>query len=291
MLSIIISSYQPEYYNNLLKNINETIGDDFKYEVIQIWNPNLMSITEAYNKGAQKAIYDYLLFAHEDILFHTQNWGQKLIQHLENPNTGVVGIAGSSYVPYAPTGWYINNSKYNYIYCIQNSKKNTPNLIDTFYKGEDKKRAFALDGVFLATKKQIYSKVLFNENLKGFHGYDLDFSLRMAESHENFVINDILIEHFSDGNPDQKWFDNIVEVRKNITADFNTEKNSEIEKNTFLEFAAKYFSYHFISRKTLFETLRFFPKKITFSDKLQILKAYFYYLRFSKSYNKKFRNA
>ncbi len=292
MLSIIISSYQPEYYDNLLKNINETIGDDFKYEVIQIWNPDLMGITEAYNKGAEKARFDYLLFTHEDILFHTRNWGHELLKHLEDPNIGIVGIAGSSYVPCAPSGWYISDSKYNSIYCIQNNnKKDRPNVIDTFHKKEGKKRVFALDGVFLATKKQTYKEVRFNEKIKGFHGYDLDFSLRMAENYENYVINNILIEHFSDGNPDQKWFDNLIQVKKNIKVDFNKEKNSEIEKKVFLEFLGKYFSYHYISRKTLLDTLKFFPKKITFNTKLQIFKAYFYYVRFSKSYNKKFRNA
>lgn len=289
MLSIIISSYQPEYYNHLIKNINETIGHDFKYEVIQIWNPDLMGITEAYNKGAKKAQYDYFLFVHEDILFHTENWGQKLIEHLRDSHTGAVGIAGSSYVPYAPCGWYINNaSKYNHIYYTQNSKKNKAKLINSFQEGEQKKKAFALDGVFLAARKDNYENVLFNENLRGFHGYDLDFSLRMAKKYQNFVINNILIEHFSEGNPDQKWFDNITEVRKKITPDFNKNADYEVEKNVFLDFLSKYFSYHLINNKTLVESLHFFPKKLNFRGRLQIIKIYFYYLRYAKSYNKKF---
>lgn len=291
MLSIIISSYQRERYNNLIKNINDTIGDDFLYEVIQILNPNLMGITEAYNKGAKKAIYNHLLFVHEDILFHTSNWGQKLIQHFENPSIGIVGVAGSSYVPQSPCGWYINDSNYNHIHYIQNNKINNPTLIDTFSEGEIKKRTFALDGVFLAIKKYIYLDILFNENLKGFHGYDLDFSLRVAQSHENYVINNILIEHFSQGNPDKEWFESTIEIKRNVKYKYNQEINSKIERNLFLEFLAKYFSYYFISRKTLFETFKFFPGKIGLKDRLLILKAYFYYVRFSKSYNKKYRNA
>ena len=250
-----------------------------------------MSITQAYNQGAQKAKYDYLLFAHEDILFRTQDWGQKLISHLDKSGTGSIGIAGSSYVPQAPCGWYINNSDYNQLYCIQNNKRNSPTLLNTFIDGEVKKEAFGLDGVFLAAKKEIYSEILFNENVKGFHGYDLDFSLRMAEKYKNFVIGDILLEHFSDGNPDQKWFDNIIEVRKNIQYNFNKKKDLKIEKAAFLEFLDKYFSYHFINKKTFFETLKFFPKGLAFKDKLQIIKIYYYYLRYSKSYNQKFRNA
>ncbi|WPO83075.1 glycosyltransferase [Chryseobacterium sp. JJR-5R] len=290
MLSIIISSYQPHYYDQLVKNINETIGNDFVYEIVQIQNPNIMGITRAYNEGALKAMYDYFLFLHEDVLFKTQDWGLKLISHLDHPDTGAIGIAGSSYVPSAPCGWYINNSSYNHIYCIQNSKKNAPSLISTFQSGETEKRAFALDGVFIATGKKNYKEILFNENLTGFHGYDLDFSLRMAKKFKNFVIGDILIEHFSEGNPDQKWFDNITEIRKNILPDFNQTADMNVEKKAFLEFMKKYFSYHLISTRTIRETLRFFPKRLNFRDKTEILKSYFYYIRYSKSYNKKFTN-
>lgn len=62
MLSIIISSYQPQFYSALEKNIAETIG--IPYEIIKIDNPNLMGICEAYNKGASLSKYDYLLFVH-----------------------------------------------------------------------------------------------------------------------------------------------------------------------------------------------------------------------------------
>ena len=72
MLSIIISSYQPEFYLALEKNIAESIG--IPYEIMKIDNPGIMGICEAYNRGAEKAQYDFLLFLHEDVLFETQDW-------------------------------------------------------------------------------------------------------------------------------------------------------------------------------------------------------------------------
>jgi hypothetical protein len=83
MLSIIISSYQKHYFDQLVENIRETIGEDFQYEIIQMWNPNVMSITEAYNSGAGKSRYENLLFLHEDIIFYTRNWGKRLLNHLQ----------------------------------------------------------------------------------------------------------------------------------------------------------------------------------------------------------------
>ena len=112
MLSIIISSYQESLYSALEKNIAQTIG--ISYEIIKIYNPNKMGICEAYNIGASKAKYDFLLFIHEDILFHTKNWGELLINHLNKENTGVIGIAGSNYVPRTPSSWSVSGNKYNF---------------------------------------------------------------------------------------------------------------------------------------------------------------------------------
>ena len=118
MLSIIISSYQPHYYQALEKNIAETIG--IPYEVIKVDNPGKMGICEAYNHGAQKAQYDYLLFLHEDVLFETQNWGKELIELLNLENCGVIGVAGTDYYGYVPYQWANRKSK---IHIIQSNKQ------------------------------------------------------------------------------------------------------------------------------------------------------------------------
>ncbi|HBR11511.1 MAG TPA: hypothetical protein DD740_04740 [Chryseobacterium sp.] len=73
MLSIIISSYQPDYFAALEKNIAETCG--IPYEIVKIDNPGVMGICEAYNKGAALAQYENLLFLHEDVEFETKDWG------------------------------------------------------------------------------------------------------------------------------------------------------------------------------------------------------------------------
>jgi len=178
MLSIIISSYQKHYFDQLIENISETIGEDFQYEIIQIWNPNLMSITEAYNSGAEKSKYENLLFLHEDIIFYTRNWGHKLLNHLQKESTGIIGVAGSSYVPYAPSSWTVAE-KYNSVHILQGNKENTE-FFHINSTEENRTKVFAVDGVFIATRKEHFDIFRFDENLKGFHGYDLDFSLRAS---------------------------------------------------------------------------------------------------------------
>lgn len=284
MISIIISSYLPHYFSALQKNIAETIGAP--YEIIKIDNPGLMGICEAYNKGANRAQYDLLLFIHEDILFQTQNWGEKLISHLNESKTGIIGVAGSSYVPSAPSSWTVSE-KYNFANILQGSKENTDSFhIHTTHQNRNK--VFAVDGVFIAINKENYLNFKFNEKLlKGFHGYDLDFSLRVSKKLQNYVVDDILIEHFSAGNLNKEWMDNNILVKQNIGSDFQKEIDSETETKVFLGFLYNYYKYYPVNIKNILDTLRFYPKKLNFKDQLLIIKKYFNYIRYSKRINKR----
>lgn len=273
MLSIIISSYQENYYSTLEKNIRETIG--LPYEIIKIDNPGKIGICEAYNNGASRAKYDYLLFIHEDIIFHTYNWGELLINHLSKENIGVVGVAGSSYVPKAPISWNVPDDNYVFLNLIQNTKeRNNSKLYSNI---NDSAKVFALDGVFLAIKKSVYNKFLFDEVVKGFHGYDTDFSLRVATEYDNYVISNILIEHFSKGNPDKNFFDNNIQIRRKIKNNFNKTFEENIEKCSFQIFIEKYFRYYKFNFKNIIFTLKFLPLNLRFKSYISIIKSYLYY--------------
>jgi hypothetical protein len=284
MISIIISSYLPDYFSALEKNIAETVG--VSYEIIKIDNPGLMGICEAYNKGAGKTQYDYLLFTHEDILFKTDNWGEKLIAHLDQKETGIIGLAGSSYVPSAPSSWTVSE-KYNVVNILQGNKENNESFPIHTTK-QNRSKVFAVDGIFLGIKKENYLNFKFNEHLlKGFHGYDLDFSLRVAEKLQNYVVDNILIQHFSGGNLDKNWLDSNIKVRENIQTDFQKEFDTETEKRVFLGFLFNFFEYYPVNRKNVLFTLKFYPKKLKFKDHLEMAKKYFNYIRYARSINKK----
>lgn len=286
MLSIIVSSYQPENFSALEKNIAETCGVD--YELIKIDNPGIMGIAKAYNKGAKKAKFENLLFLHEDVLFHTQNWGEKLIKHLEDPETGVVGVAGSDYVPTAPCGWYINGR--SFLHLIQNDKSHSqPQHIDN--TSQNKHSAYALDGVFLAMQKSKFNNFRFDEKIGGFHAYDIDLSLRFAKKYKNYVIGDILIEHFSKGTFNCEWFQNNIQVRKHLGSNFNKKKIPAIEFHSFLSFLDTYLKYNSVSTTNILRSLRYFPfGHLSLNHYYQIGKKIYYYLHYQRSYNQKYQN-
>jgi len=46
--------------------------------------------------------------------------------------------------------------------------------------------------VFLCANRNLFSKIAFDENLKGFHGYDLDICLQSAfAGFQNYVVFDV----------------------------------------------------------------------------------------------------
>ena len=208
MLSIIVSSYQPKLFQELQKNIEATIGNII-YEVVQVWNPNKMSISQAYNLGVARSQYSSLLFVHEDVIFECENWGKILIDYIQNENIGCIGVAGSNYIPNAPVGWWFSKNA-DFRYLIQNNT-------DFRTINEDKK-VILVDGVFIAIQKQKYLEFKFNEKLKGFHAYDIDFSQRVSQKYQNLILSKILINHFSTGKPDLSWFFEIVKTRKSKPA-------------------------------------------------------------------------
>jgi glycosyltransferase involved in cell wall biosynthesis len=223
VVSIIISSYKPELFEQISQNIEQTIG--LPFEIIQIWNPNKMGICEAYNKGAKLAKYEYLVFAHEDILFHNQNWGKELIKTFEIDHTiGLVGVIGSHYKASILSGWvsHKNNHSSNLISNFDNRifydkvKFGTKLTETTLYTYDEILRLIpvnieyeevvCLDGLFLATKRNVFNEFQFDEStFKNFHCYDIDYSLQVTQKYNAVVSYNIFISHFSSGSFNKQW--------------------------------------------------------------------------------------
>ncbi len=206
MISIIISSINKSLLNQLSENIKQTIGVD--YELLAFDNTiKKWGIAKVYNYCASKAKYECLVFCHEDILFHTKNWGQKIINLLGSNNIKLVGVSGAVYKSAYPTSWSAVPQNYYRINAIQQYKNKPPkyhkiNPRNTFYSD-----VVVIDGLFMAIKKNIFNKFSFNEKeLKGFHLYDIDLSVHIAQHYKVVVSNEIVVEHFSLGILDKTWF-------------------------------------------------------------------------------------
>jgi len=208
MISIVICSTQPDIPDILKKNISETIGVD--YELIVIDNSSKEnSIFSAYNNGLKKCKYPNICFMHQDVIFHSKDWGKTICKHLEDSVCGIVGISGGTTVPRIPSPW----SFYEIVGFVLQSDKNdsTPDLHDSKgFNTDNYKPVITLDGVFLCARQEVFNKIRFDEELfKGFHCYDIDICLQAyKEGFENRVVNNILLEHYSLGKMDKQWLEN-----------------------------------------------------------------------------------
>jgi hypothetical protein len=214
MLSIIVCSRSAKLLEKFIENIQKTIGVD--YEIISIDNSeNKYSIFSAYNEGFARSKYLYLCFVHEDVVFHTQNWGKIVIDHLQDPKTGILGLAGGDLAPVVPAMWWALTPTEKIIQTDPTEKK--PSLNNCYPINYDKptRSVVLLDGVFLCMRRQLFENIKFDETLCGFHSYDFDISIQsILAGYYNYVIFDVSVEHFSMGNMNGEYYRNLIKVYK-----------------------------------------------------------------------------
>jgi GT2 family glycosyltransferase len=215
MLSIIICSRSKTLQDVFIENISKTVGVD--YEIIPIDNSeNRYTIFSAYNDGYKKSKYPYLCFVHEDVIFYTPNWGEKVIEHLQNPKTGIIGLAGVDLVTRVPAVWSsIFNPRLNIIQSDKKGKKPTEFIQKPTDYNELRHSSVTLDGVLMCMRKELMLEIHFDQNLKGFHGYDYDITLQaVILGYQNYVIYDVILEHLSCGKTDIHYFRNLIAIFK-----------------------------------------------------------------------------
>lgn len=175
-------------------------------EIIFIENNGEYSLTEAYNILLEKSKNDIVVLCHDDIYFDTKNWGKKLLSHFNKTDYGILGVAGTTDL--SESGMWWDNS--NKMVGIVNHEHEGKKWTSTYSK--DLKNNIAqcciIDGLFIALDKNKI-KNNFNESVKGFHFYDLEFSFsNNIENVKVGVIFNIRITHKSIGITNDSWEEN-----------------------------------------------------------------------------------
>jgi hypothetical protein len=245
MLSIIIASVNKFQLKNISENIAATVG--VAYEIIATENSGAKKgICQIYNEGIDKAKYDILCFIHEDIHIKTDGWGNTLVSLFTDARLGLVGVAGAAYLPISPSSGGGVNSNAVYMNILQSYKFQNKETIHDYLNPRDEKLsevAYA-DGVWLCTTKKVAAEFKFDtKTCPGFHGYDVDFSLAIGTKYKVAVTFEILINHYSEGNFDRTWMEDIIRVfnKWNSRLPLNIERLTPaqsylVEKLTFKRF-------------------------------------------------------
>lgn len=214
MISVIYSTKKD---NPKFKEHVENTCGVHKMEVIQIENNGIMSLTQAYNLGLEKAKHDIVVFCHDDIIFETRNWGKRLLKLFKkNPEYGILGIAGTTDLVDG-CWWTIKESMNGIVSHKQKDKKWT-----NYYskdQGNKVTEMVVLDGLFFAADKTKI-KHNFDEDFHGFHFYDLSFCFpNYLDGVKIGLTTQIRVTHLSIGQTNEQWVGHKVRFEEKYKED------------------------------------------------------------------------
>ena len=204
MLSLIICSRTANISDELKQNIATTIGCEYELCVIDN-SRNENSIFTAYNEGVRRAKGDILCFMHDDILFHTEGWGQQITTQFEEQSIGVIGFGGAHFLPTVPMYW----SELPFIseFCLHNENGICIECKCEDYFNGNLADVVAVDGFCMFIRQSLFEQVQFDSmSYTGFHAYDMDICMQVLHAgYRVCVSRSILIEH--------AWFETEARLR------------------------------------------------------------------------------
>jgi len=200
---VIFSSHLGEELNQkFIKHIDDTIG--VRHKVICYPNYNEFSLSQIYNDAIKthKTKDCIFVMCHNDITIRTPKWGKVLINNFNHSNYGILGVAGSTFVPETGKWWEDRSKMYGIV-----EHTNGLNSWVSEYSNEIRgaQPVVMVDGVFIAfDPERIIHK--FNESYSKFHFYDLPFCVdNYLDGCDVGVLTSIRILHQSVGETDPDW--------------------------------------------------------------------------------------
>ncbi|OGT07232.1 MAG: hypothetical protein A2143_11675 [Gallionellales bacterium RBG_16_57_15] len=200
MISIIICSVNDYKFAWVTANFKSILGD-VPYEIIGIHDAK--SLSDGYNRGVARSSGDIVIFCHDDIEILNSGFYHLLCRHLEDYD--VIGCAGTNCL--IESAWAAAGDPFTHGVVAYPASDTWPcERYNLLVWGElnaiDVPHIQALDGFFIAVKREVLSHVKFDEvNFDGFHVYDTDFTFAAYLSGFKLAVcKDILIAHQSGGN-------------------------------------------------------------------------------------------
>jgi len=200
MITIGYSTRQsnPEFLEYLRKSAGHP-----KVTIIEKINNGEKSLTEVYNEILNESTNDINVLLHDDLYFEKNGWVRKILNHFEESEYGILGVAGTTYLPKSGQWWEDRTKMIGIVNHEHNGKKWESKYSDNL--GKDIRETVIVDGLFIALDKKRIKKS-FNEDVKGFHMYDVDFCFRnYLENVKIGVIFDVRVTHKSIGATNEQW--------------------------------------------------------------------------------------
>lgn len=177
-----------------------------KINVIEKVNNGEKSLSQVYNEIISESQTDIIVLCHDDITFDTNGWYAKILKHFDKSDFGIIGVAGSTYMPESGMWWERKGRMVGIVNHEHEGKKWESKYSDSL--GNGIKETVIVDGLFIVLDKTKI-KYTFDENVPGFHMYDVNFCFKnFLEGVKIGVITNVRITHKSIGMVNQQWDEN-----------------------------------------------------------------------------------
>lgn len=183
MIQIITRIKYPELYRKMQESARATAKGPIMFTAAH--DDGQPKIADSYNLLGITSMADILLFVHDDVIFMSEGWDEKVKDALAL-GFNVVGVVGSK--------------EYNGGMVFDSGREHSTGRICGIKDGKRTVRLFehraeiepvkVVDGLFMAVTREHFIKTLFDESFDGLFFYDTDFCLR-----SNCAVVDILVSH------------------------------------------------------------------------------------------------
>ena len=202
MITVGFSTRQDN--QEFISYLKKTSGVDI--EVIQKINNGEKSLSQVYNEILNESSNDIVVLCHDDILIETKNWGKAIVKNFITHKYDILGMAGSVYMPETGKWWETPITMRGIVNHQKDGKKWESKYSST--PPNSMSDVLMVDGVLIAIHKSGLKKQ-FDEEMSGFHFYDLSFSFsnHLAGAKVGVMYN-VRITHLSLGETNDQWEEN-----------------------------------------------------------------------------------
>lgn len=199
LVSVIVCSIDDERYRMMRQSYERALAG-WAHEFIRI--PDAKSLAEGYARGCAAARGATAIFTHDDVEILPADFMHRLRRRLDECD--VLGIAGASRA--TGPGWPFAGRPHLHG-CVIYPEREGYNVTVYSQVAPLASGMRVMDGVFLAMPREIALAVGWDAvTCNGFHGYDVDFTLRAAQRGFRLAVAcDLGVVHQSWGKFDEAW--------------------------------------------------------------------------------------
>src|SRR5436305_6832629 len=208
-LNFITVSRTPERVRSLELSLDAALGSaPSLHASLDVIDGRRLDLFRGYNAGAARAHGEILVFLHDDVrlLGNSLTFKEPLVL-LEQPETGLLGVAGATYIGRCGCWW-------------EAPSRSRRGAVAQKRDGEFgmewsvwPKRAgrfgpvVVLDGLFLMCRREVFERLggFDQATYTGFHFYDLDITFRATLAGLVNYAAPLPLLHGSRGNTDEAW--------------------------------------------------------------------------------------